>query len=142
MSQVSEEAPGMGKRISELRERRGWTQKHLAERAGLSVTFLSEVENGKRNLSSAKLLRLADELGTSTDYLLRGEHAPALQRNPVEIPPELSDAAEDQGWTFAQTRALLQTRALILARRTPSGDDAQSPFTKADWIDLYRRLFA
>ena len=142
MSQVPDEPAGMGKRIAELREQRGWTQKQLADRAEMSVTFLSEVENGKRNLSSAKLLRLADELATSTDYLLRGEHTPNPQRPPVKIPPALSDAAEEQGWTYSQTTALLQTHELILARRTPTGDDAQAPYTKRDWIDLYRRLFA
>jgi transcriptional regulator with XRE-family HTH domain len=140
-SQSPADAPGLGKRIAELRERCGWTQKQLADRAGMSVTFLSEVENGKRNLSSAKLLRIADELGASLDYLVRGKHVEARQRPPVSVPPELDDAAEEQGWSYPQTRALLQAQELIRARRSPGGADVPRTYTKRDWIDLYRRLF-
>jgi len=92
-----EDAVGMGKRIADLREERGWTQKQLAERAGLSITFLSEVENGKRNISYGKLLRIADELGTSMDYLARGVQSDPRPRPPVEFPSALSDAAEEKG---------------------------------------------
>src|SRR5260370_10464142 len=105
--------PQVGKRIAEVREERGLTQRQLADKAGLSVTFLSEIENGKRNLSSGKLLRIADELGKSMDYLARGVHAEPSPRLPVNVPPELSDAAEEQGCTYAQTRPLLPTRPLI-----------------------------
>lgn len=142
MSQVaSEEARALGKRITELREERGWTQRQLAEAAGTSTTFLSEVENGKRNLSSGKLLRIADELGTSMDYLAKGIHAAPRPRPDISIPPELSDAAEEQGWSFAQATALIQTRELIRERRSPSGADAGRAYSKEDWIELYQKLF-
>ena len=72
-----EATPGLGERIAGLRDRKGWTQKTLADRAGCSVTYLSEIEGGKnRNVSSAKLLRIADELGASLDYLMRGVEMP------------------------------------------------------------------
>jgi transcriptional regulator with XRE-family HTH domain len=143
MSQEStnSDVKGMGSRIAELREERGWTQKELAEYAGLSVTFLSEVENGRRNISSGKLLQIADALDTTMDYLARGAHAEARPRASVKFPPELSDAAEKQGWSYAQARALLQARQLILERRSPGGGATSKIFTVQDWIDLYRRLF-
>jgi len=62
-----EENIAMGKRIAQRREEKGMTQKQLADRADISVTFLSEVENGKRNISMGKLLSIADELDTTTD---------------------------------------------------------------------------
>ena len=136
-----EDAIRMGKRISDLREERGWTQKQLAERAGLSITFLSEVENGKRNVSSGKLLRIADELGTSMDYLARGVQSDPRPRPPVEFPSALSDAAEKQGWLHGETLALLQARQLVRERRTPKGTETSKEYTKQDWIDLYNRLF-
>lgn len=135
------DAQGMGRRIAELREERGWTQKELSERAGLSVTFLSEVENGRRNISSAKLLRIADELDTTMDYLARGTHGGPRPRAAIKFPPELSDAAEKQGWSYSQTRALLQTRELILERRSPGGEEVPKTFTRQDWIELHRSLF-
>jgi transcriptional regulator with XRE-family HTH domain len=143
MSQPDNEviAPGLGKRLTELREARGFTQRQLAEKAGLSAAFLSEVENGKRNLSSGKLLRLADELGGSLDYLMRGEQAPVRGRTPVEIPPELDDMAQEQGWSYQEASALLQARHLIKARRSPGGSDVPKVYNKEDWLDLYKRLF-
>jgi transcriptional regulator with XRE-family HTH domain len=143
MSQQDNEiiAPGLGKRLMELREERGLTQRQLAEKAGLSVAFLSEVENGKRNLSSGKLLRLADELGASLDYLMRGEQAHMRERRPVEIPPELDDVAQEQGWSYQDAVTLLQARHLIKARRRPDGSDVPKAYSRQDWLDLHQRLF-
>ena len=144
MSKSEQKAPtSLGQRLSDLRERRGWTQKELAERAGISVTFLSEVENDRRNVGSATLLKIADALRASLDYLMRGEEDRSTARTPSVIPPELAEAAEEQGWTYSQTSALLKTQSLIVARRGGSGD-SQRPvrqWTKAQWIDLFERLF-
>ena len=38
-----------GKRIRQLREARGLPQEELAHTAGIHVTYLSGIENGKRN---------------------------------------------------------------------------------------------
>jgi len=138
---TNSDVKGMGSRIAELREERGWTQKALAKHAGLSVTFLSEVENGRRNISSGKLLRIADALDTTMDYLARGAHAEPRPRAIIKFPPELSDAAEKQGWSYGQTRALLQARELILERRSPGGAAVPKTFTIEDWINLYGRMF-
>jgi transcriptional regulator with XRE-family HTH domain len=133
---------GLGERIARLRERKGWTQKTLADRAGCSVTYLSEIESGKdRNVSSAKLLRIADELGASLDYLMRGVEMPARDRRPIEIPPDLDEVAQEHGWSYHQTANLLQARQLIRARRTPGGKEVPDVYSAEDWVDLYRRLF-
>lgn len=137
-----EATPGLGERIAGLRDRKGWTQKTLADRAGCSVTYLSEIEGGKnRNVSSAKLLRIADELGASLDYLMRGVEMPIRERRPIEVPPDLDEVAHEHGWTYQQTTALLQTRQLIRARRTPTGTEVPETYSAKDWIDLHRRLF-
>jgi transcriptional regulator with XRE-family HTH domain len=44
--------PSIGDRIREIRETRKLTQEQLAEKALVSKGFLSEIENGKRNVSS------------------------------------------------------------------------------------------
>lgn len=38
----------VGKQISDIRNKRGYTQKELAELAGISVQFLSDIENDKK----------------------------------------------------------------------------------------------
>jgi len=136
-----EENIAMGKRIAQRREERGMTQKQLADRAGISVTFLSEVENGKRNISMGKLLSIADELDTTSDYLARGTHSDSRTRTVDKFPPDLSDAAEEKGWSFAEAKTLLQVRDLVLERRTPNGVEVPKNYTKQDWMELHKRLF-
>jgi transcriptional regulator with XRE-family HTH domain len=136
-----DENVAMGKRIAQLREANGMTQKQLADRAGISVTFLSEVENGKRNISMGKLVSIAEELETTTDYLARGAHSGSRPRVADKFPPDLSNAAEEMGWSFAEAKTLLQVRELVLERRSPNGVEVPKTYTKQDWMDLHKRLF-
>ena len=133
----------LGERIAFLRERRGWTQRQLAESAELSATFLSEIENDRRNVGAAILLRIADALDASLDYLLRGEDDRPSVRQPILVPPELSAAAEERGWSYAQTMGLLQARRVVVARRSGSteADPAAGEWTRGQWIDFFRRLY-
>ncbi|HEY7490288.1 MAG TPA: helix-turn-helix transcriptional regulator, partial [Candidatus Tectomicrobia bacterium] len=81
-----------GERIRYIREKKKMTQDRLAEAAGISKGFLSDVENNKRNISAKTLLQIANALGASVDYLLQGEAKAPVERTPVVIPPELSMA--------------------------------------------------
>ncbi|NTU83272.1 MAG: helix-turn-helix transcriptional regulator [Chloroflexales bacterium] len=65
-----------GKKVRRLRERAGQTQSELAHAIGLSDRskgFISEIESGKKIPKATLVLRLADHLGVSTDYLLRDD---------------------------------------------------------------------
>ena len=62
----------MGKRIEDLREERGITRERLAEISGISTKFLYEVESGKKGLSATTLLKIANALSCSCDYILLG----------------------------------------------------------------------
>lgn len=132
----------LGRRVAQLREARSWTQKQLASEADLSSTFISEIEHDKRNVSSEVLLRLADALDASLDYLLRGEEI-TREREPDVFPPALSAAAEEQGWSFVDAQAALRVRRTIVARRSPAGTSEKSlqQWTKDDWIDFHRKVF-
>src|SRR2546427_138218 len=67
---------GLGKRIREVRQARGFTQAQLAGRE-FSKGFISLVERGAANPSVDTLLTLACRLGTSVDALLGSEsHLP------------------------------------------------------------------
>lgn len=135
--------PGtLGKRVAQLRERRGWTQRHLANKARLSPTFVSEIENDKRNISSEVLLKLADALATSLDYLLRGESPPA-EREPDVFPPALAAAAEARGWSYAEALDTLKVRRTIVARCSERGaiEKSLQEWTQKDWVKFHRSLF-
>ena len=63
----------VGKRVRQLRKRKGMSMANLAEAADLSVQYLSEIEHGKKSMTMGKLLSVAESLGVSTDRLLRGD---------------------------------------------------------------------
>jgi transcriptional regulator with XRE-family HTH domain len=125
--------------VSTVREHQGCTQRELAERAQISVTFLSEVENDKRNVSSEVLLRLADALGASLDYLLRGEENAGNAALPVAIPAALAAAAEEHGWPFSETVALLHAYRAVLARRGRGGGARE--WDAEDWVNLHAHFY-
>jgi len=80
----------VGERLRTLRRFRRCTLQTVAERSGLSESFLSQVERGRSNASIASLKRIADALGISMADLfepdglpgprvLRRDERPALQ---------------------------------------------------------------
>ncbi|OAB27765.1 hypothetical protein PMSD_23185 [Paenibacillus macquariensis subsp. defensor] len=64
------ELSSMGKRIKQLREKRGFTQSVMAERLDMNPANFSSYERDKSIPPSDKLAQIADILKTSTDYLL------------------------------------------------------------------------
>ena len=62
----------MGENLRRHRKHAKLTQEKLAERAGLSVVFLSLLENGWRAASMDTLLKLAKALDVKLEDLVRG----------------------------------------------------------------------
>ena len=65
----------LGERVRELRKERGWSQGELAQRIGTDAGRISRYEGGRITPSLEALVKLADALGVTTDYLVR-ESAP------------------------------------------------------------------
>ena len=61
----------IGKRIQQRREESGMTQESLAFEAGLTPSYLSQVEAGKRNPSIAVLFRLCSALDLHVSELFK-----------------------------------------------------------------------
>jgi transcriptional regulator with XRE-family HTH domain len=59
-----------GQRIRALRTKKGLSQKTLADYMGMRESTLSRYENDKRTYQWDGLVKLADALDTSVDYLL------------------------------------------------------------------------
>src|SRR5947208_16959734 len=91
--------PTLGERIAECRDRLGWPQRVLADKAQLSVTFISEIENNRRAPGADALLRLAEALGVSLDYLVKWVAEASPDPRPLVIPAELAQAADKHGWS-------------------------------------------
>ncbi len=60
----------LGHRIRKQRIVMGWTQEALAERVGVSTSFIGHVERGTRKASLETLVSIANAMDISIDYLL------------------------------------------------------------------------
>lgn len=130
--------PTVGDRVKEIREAKKWTQDQLATRSGVSKGFLSDIENNKRNPSAEYVLKIANALGASIDYLLRGDEPPSsVPKEPILIPQALASAAEQLNLSYAETVELLEAHRSVIARRS---NKAIKPFEVRDWIELYRAI--
>jgi len=58
-------------RVRELREKRGISQQHLSELAGLNRNYVSDVERGRRNPCLGNIVKLAEALDVLPGDLFR-----------------------------------------------------------------------
>jgi transcriptional regulator with XRE-family HTH domain len=128
-----------GDRIREIRESLGWTQQVLADKTGLSKGFLSDVENGHRGISSDNLLKIANALGATLDYLAGNEEKSGSpqQRAQVVVPDALSQIAAGEGWTYSETLQVLEAYNTVVARRS---SEQRPEFDQAQWKRLYAAI--
>jgi transcriptional regulator with XRE-family HTH domain len=69
-------------RLGELRRERGFTQRDLARKAGVSLTIVASVEEGSLRASAALIVRLAKALGVTPEELLREAPSPGQAERP------------------------------------------------------------
>ena len=53
----------LGRTISRLRKEKGYSQEAFANEAGIDRRYMSDIENGKRNISIDILERVCNKLG-------------------------------------------------------------------------------
>lgn len=83
-------------------------------------------------------MKIADALGVSLDYLLRGETGQReREREPVRIPVELSQIAEELGLSYRETLTLLEAHEAVVARRSAK---LLRPPTTDEWRKLYKAI--
>ena len=73
----------MENRFKRAREERGLTAVKLAEMLDIDASTINNWESGRRQVAADKLLRMADVLGFSVDYLLGRDYYPLSQTEPV-----------------------------------------------------------
>jgi transcriptional regulator with XRE-family HTH domain len=120
---------GVGERIKARRLELEWTQDQLAQKAGISKSFLSDLENGKRSVGAENLLDIARALGVSIDFLMTGQvsEKPVTE---VPIPATLARFAAEEGLSFRQTLVLLDMQKQIVAHRSAKKKDG---LEAVDW---------
>lgn len=70
----------IGQRIKEIRIDKKLTQEYLAEKAGVNVSHISNIETGKVKVSLTLLVAISNVLGVTVDYILEKEY-----HNPTSV---------------------------------------------------------
>ena len=92
----------IGQRVRKARLSKHMTQAQLAEAAGLSASFVSNLETGRQAMNIRALIAISNTLNVSTDWLLNNETASAAHETALEIEKELSSC------TAREREAILQ----------------------------------
>lgn len=126
----------LGQQIRQARRARGFTLKTLAERTGLSLRFLSEIERGKEGASIGRVLQVAEVLGLTFPVRLGEQARVDLERYPVlkslawqrrgqrYVDETDALALYEAQWRFVEPELLLPREATLirdLARRHGHG---------------------
>lgn len=62
----------LGERITRLRDRASMTQEEVCEASGLSQSYYSQIETGKRNATVETVDQIAKALDTSLERIFKG----------------------------------------------------------------------
>ena len=100
-----------GTALRETRARAGLGQRAFADRLGISLPYLSQMENNHRPISAGVLLRLAQEFGIDLSALAAGD----AERLVIDLREALADPVFDSAPPLADLR-LAATNAPMLAR--------------------------
>lgn len=88
----------MGLRIAQRRKELHWTQEQLAEKMGVSLQTISNIELGKKAVRPENLANLCTYLDISADYILYGKRNVQLMSETVErlsaLDPEAYNAVQ------------------------------------------------
>lgn len=87
----------IGKKLKELRLNRGLTLKALSEITNISISFLSDVEHNRSNLSIDNLLIVSNALNINPFYFIYDENNTTQYET---LPNELIELLKDyKGWS-------------------------------------------
>lgn len=106
--------PVLGGRLRQARELAGFTQYEVANAAGVAREVISYWENDRRIPSYAQLIRLAEAVGVSVDYLLGTEEEPEAAEEHVLVYRGLASQSPQAKATVRRWLAFLDEWADLL----------------------------
>ena len=101
----------LGERIALLRRGLGWNQAQLARRLHISTSAVGMYEPGRREPSLEGLVKLADALGVSADYLLTGK--PLVEADRAAITRAASAAKPMRGGGLSKEELSVLVAAIL-----------------------------
>ena len=79
-------------RLKERRKELGLRQRDVAERAGLSTSYYTEIELGRKTVNARRLQQIATALETAPRALIADDHDPDLSRL-IDLVAELDEGS-------------------------------------------------
>ncbi|MGN7383936.1 RapGH repressor [Chlamydia abortus] len=73
-------------KLRQMRKRKGFTIREVADRSGVSPSYISQIENGQRGIPSPEIL-LKLSAGLNTSYAVLMQEAGYLQPETELVPP-------------------------------------------------------
>lgn len=86
---IIKDAQAFGQALRERRKELNLTQRQVAEASGVSLMFISELERGKPTAQLGKALGVADLLGLTISFTVRGKQCNiiSLEEYQAKEPP-------------------------------------------------------
>jgi len=92
MKTANEHMTSLGANIKAARSVLGFSQKEIAESAGISLSHYSQIEAGRRLPSLEVFINISESLKVSPDSLVYGERMATHQDAILQMLADLSDA--------------------------------------------------
>ena len=85
-----------GKVFREYRDKHSLTQEQLSEKIGISVKFISRVENGSSGVKPSTLINYINELGITPNILYRDLIDNESVKSQIEISEKISTLSDEK----------------------------------------------
>ncbi len=129
----------IGARIRKRRLELSMTQDDLRNAAGLSKSFVSEVEAGETQASGLNYLKISQALKVGLQWLLTGDtHESTDAHRPTQINPVVARVADEHGWSYRKAKMISDAVDAVVARRSKGNVGPQPDDT---WVVRLGDLF-
>jgi transcriptional regulator with XRE-family HTH domain len=132
---AAEPQTDVGERVRSIRQLRRLTLRDVAERTGLSESFLSQAERGRTSASIASLQRIAEALGVAVSDFF----SPDETRQPLVL---RRDARRFVAWGKLGRKALLTPKPfghveVVVAELDPGGSTGDDAYSHGDSEEVF-----
>ena len=112
-----EELKKVGERIRQARKEKHLSQAELAEKVQISASHMSDLENGKTNISLEIFMRITEALQVSADWLLQTNIPEVGKIQIAELESLLSDCSSSELQSLLR---MLKEMKLMLRNKSKS----------------------
>ena len=130
-------APTVGERLRVARLRRRLTLKTVAGQAGLSESFLSQLERGRVNASIASLQRIAAVLGTTLAQLFDPGSEGEVQLVRRAERPSLQYGVLGRKFLLTPTPTPLEHLEVFIGQFQPGGSTGEEAYAHGDSDEMF-----